>query len=501
MSLRQRRRRRVEIYFVLYIAALVLLLPERNEPMGLSNWVQDQGIGSFQLQPEKTTLTCRFVRDSGGTWRIAERDTAVLIRYNGDVTDVSYEFRIEDQRSHQVLSISTGAAAPTQMFTVSANEDLHAADFRWQPDRSDITSKTFLVRVIATATPVVPTSGANSSDAAVATNIRLRAETQFMVTQVVDDAEAPRTIYVITQGTAQAQLDSTRLSTTAAAAGEFWLQSQQQRIVELSGRRWTNRVAVGGADPTLDLARPAAVRIDGDQRAAATVSVELDRARRELVVSGVTQATGALSVTVDAVRRDGKSATTSFTVQAEPLPAAVAPDVVYPGLRYVIKTGLPTLSDADVAAVIVENGRVVQRTSDDELVVEPQIGDTGSVWVFERRINGQPVGSSKTIRVSSFPAPLIVNVAAGERGGKPYRRITVMYHGSSNRPSLEVVDGNAQKPRTQFGNHRPADPKERPTVRYYEEFDVFPASSDRPFTFRVRATDARGFTSAVRAIE
>ena len=94
---RNRKRRLVEIYFILYLSALLFLLPD-----GKKDDVDSIGTGiqiyqpSFNLIPEKNTLICRVVLDSAGP-RIMYLDSVNTIFYTGDVEDVNFEFTVEDQ--------------------------------------------------------------------------------------------------------------------------------------------------------------------------------------------------------------------------------------------------------------------------------------------------------------------------------------------------------------------------------------------------------------------
>jgi hypothetical protein len=67
---------------------------------------------------------------------------------------------------------------------------------------------------------------------------------------------------------------------------------------------------------------------------------------------------------------------------------------------------------------------------------------------------------------------------------------------SVNRPTLRVVDGNAQEPRKLSGYLRAAD-AQQPTTSWLEVFEITIRDPQRPFTFRIQAIDEKGRSSPI----
>ncbi len=92
-----KKRRNVEIYFVLYLAALILLIPGKES----DKTAQTDEFGSplyqldFNLKAEKSTLNYVFFVDSLGI-HLENADSVNYIFHTGDVEDVRYEFIVED---------------------------------------------------------------------------------------------------------------------------------------------------------------------------------------------------------------------------------------------------------------------------------------------------------------------------------------------------------------------------------------------------------------------
>ena len=156
------KRRTIEIYFILYLAALIFLLPDGSEVFRTG---KGTGIKVFQpefvLLPDKTTLTCRAIFDSSGT-KIISLDSVNTIFYSGDVEDVKFDFIVEDQTLKNSLTLNSESKPTTKFFRIEEHRDKQAAFFYWTPPTHDQFSKIYLVKVIATAKTKKPDPNVNS---------------------------------------------------------------------------------------------------------------------------------------------------------------------------------------------------------------------------------------------------------------------------------------------------------------------------------------------------
>ena len=481
----RRPRRRIEIYFVLYLVALVLLLPDRAtivEPgaTALPNLRLD-------LQPERVRMELQIIRDSLGGVRVESLDSINVIRYTADIDDLRITARIEEVETGQVMTISPGEST-TSLFDIESQPERQAVLFRWHPDLSALTPRTFRITVNGTAVPT-GSGGANSSDDdRLPSGLRLNGSAQFVLTTNVQN-EGPSRLIAL-----QTIYDTVRVNELGGnnELGTFWVDVTREKILTMPTREWTNRIAIGGADPVRDLTGMPSVR-------ASMQGVELERtfdtAQRAIVVKGRAPRSGSYTVTVTARRRDGKTAEASFTVGSIPLPSVDVPDVMYPGIEYTIDPRLPELED--VRAVLKMGDVEINTTRSGALRFTPQMRDTGSSITFERYVDGQRAGAPTQIKVRSFPAPEIIDVRSFGSGER--KKVIVKFYGDPNRdrPFLDVIDGNALPPRKQYGNRHAADPNEKPTVSWLEEFLVDRKESNKPFVFKLRAKDQRGWTSKI----
>lgn len=496
MTARPRNRRRVEIYFILYLAALVLLLPDatdRSSPEGAAG-----DVVRLDLQPERLRLLCRFVRDTTGTYLVTAMDTVNTIRYFGSVGDVTVSAVVEDETSGARTQIDEGDRGG--IFSLVHDRERALVRFVWNPTRLEPSSRTFRVMLTGTGAPLAAV-GPNGGDGTVGrASARVTGATEFVLTTTVDERPA---------GSDAVRIDS-RIDTVflpqpaadpaagsgASDRGEFWIGPARDRVVELVGRRWANRLSVGGADVTRDLTSLPVARASGpDNRAASSVSVRFDDRARSVIVEGMAPSVGSLTVDVSARRTDGTLRTTRFVVDGLPLADVDIPTALYPGVEYTIATRLPQLADAEVRAVVRDGNQWrVQPTTASQIRFTPQVADTGRALYFERYVNEQKV-SSEALRVRNFDAPEIMEVSRMSDGDR--RRVTVRFFGAKdNRPSLDVLDGNARA-RKLYGFLRKANPDEEPSISWIEVFEIEPKDPAKPLTYRIQAVDRRGARSRI----
>lgn len=486
--MRPPRRRKVEIYFILYLAALVLLLPEFGQQS--TTEIDGRGVARLDLQPERLRLQCRFAIDSVGNVMVTMLDTVNIIRYYGDVDDIQVTATVEDAATGVRTMVDESSDG---LFALRHDAERGVIRFLWHPTMLPPNDRTLRVNVQAVGQP-----SQHSSSGAAVQRVHVTAVTQFVLSTSVDDRLAPPgfvrietridTIYALRQGA------STTSREGSAGLGAFWIEAASPRLFDLAGTRWSNRISMSGADPTRDLkALPKARLVGSDQRQFAP-SVRFDDRLRALIVEGITPTSGTITVEVTAQRRDGELASTQFVVEAQSLPPLQLPVVFHPGIEYVIQTRLPSLPGREVSAAMRDGSQWrVQPTSGDVIRFTPVASDTGKTYAFERYIDREKV-TSDAVRVRPFDPPEIVEVRRLPDSDK--RRISVRFGGKHNRPRLDILEGNVTV-RKLFGDLRRANPTEQPAVTWIEEFEIEPRDSGRPLTYRLQAVDGAGARSRI----
>jgi len=464
---------------VLYLAALVLLMPEGPSEQDGGN-AAEQTV-RIDLQPERVRLVYSLQRDTGSRYVVLQADSVNVIRYTGNVGDVRFRADIEDVETGARTRIDE-ASAPGDVFDVTNDAARGAAIFRWYPARLEVTNRTFRVTLTAFGSPL-------SGDATAA---RVQGTTEFVLAMAVDERPSETVVRVESRVDTVVMRDP---GTQGQTMGVFWIAPARDKILDLPGRRWSNRLSFGGADVARDLAGLPRVTASGaDGRAAAGVSVRTDDDGQSVVVEGISPATGTLTVDVVASRRDGRTAQTRFTVESSPLIALSLPAVMYPGIEYTVATKLPDLPGSDIRAA-VRDGQIwrVQPTNAEILRFTPQLADTGKTVYVERYIDQQRV-SQDAVRINSFDPPEIVDVRPYADGSK--KLVVVRFHGGKdNRPELVISEGNVGSVQKLFGNLAPASPSQRPTITWVEQFVVSPKDPSKPCTFMAVARDKRGAAS------
>lgn len=479
MAKAAKRRKSVEIYFVLYLVALVLLMPDRKEIS--ADAAGDAAAASrIELFPEKIRLECSIERDTLGPVTIRSADSINIIRYSPALNSMRVRATIEDVSNGQILVIDDSLSQQSAFAAVNVAPERGIITFRWSPLLASMSSKTFRVTLDVRG---IPASDAGEQAPAVG-------QTQFVLTTIVNNQAPPQVLVLGGRTDTLVLRDTSRVQFGEQLSSEFWIEPARTMIVSAAGKEWSNRITIGGADPARDLQALPVVRVISG----APVEIMRYLEQRTLIIKGKAPANGNSVIEVVATRTDGKQARQSFTVQTVTTAIPRIPETVYPGVEIIVDPLLPTVESA--RAVIRDGAREISATSTGVLRVRPAAADTGKVFVFERSIDGQ-IDITANIYVRSYPPPIVREVRRGSDAN--VKTVTVQFYSAdrtSNRPSLKVIDGNVAGIRKLSGYLRPAD-NQKPPVTWIEVFEVTRKDAGKPFTFRVQATDERGRSSGV----
>lgn len=510
-----KRRRSIELYFILYLAALILLLPDKKSKIPQTNDILAEIFQqSFTLQPEKTVLSGRISSDTNGV-RIVVLDTANLIMYTGNVRDVRYQFLIEDQTLRQTLRLTSDSASPVPMFRVEQRDDLHGAKFIWKPAAIASTgSRTYSVRVIATAVPSAPPGNMALEQIIADAGTRLTAETQFAVNiiNVTEPATQQQTTFAQNPAGQQLQGQQPPVQPTntplqqppqvivqqnKTPLGEFSVSPFTPSVSTIAYHPWSNKLFISGVQSGADLKRTPTVKIE---RTGADIggNAEIAEIRgNEIVIRGVAPSSGVMKVVISVERAaDSRTASVEFGVQPQPLAQPSVSRIMNPGITYTIQPNIPLLTGADAKAVIYDGG--TERISSPQGAVfefSPDVRDTGKVLMFARIVGGKQIGDKIPIRIENFPPPEILGISRQRNGMQITTRSFGLSGGRENRAFVVITEGNARA-RELYGNFR-TDTK---SLAHTQVFEITAKNPDAPLVFRCRVTDARGVSSPVRSV-
>ncbi len=421
---KQKPKRFVEIYFVLYLAALILLIPDKkHEEKQASSLISSLLQSSFVLQPEHSVMMCRVVRTADQSLLLS-CDSLNTIYHSGTVRDVQYEFSIEDQSYRNVYTLNTTQNRKSSFFKVRGQGDEGSVQFAWTPPVEERRNRLFRVKVRASATPILPLSLSDEQRSYVEElmrdqgGLKLSAETQFTVALIyVDGSSSSAGTLAELNPQVLAQSDSTfrtkyqellaeleKPRFIPAPLGEFSLQPREKIVKMIAYQPFENHIRVYGADPLREVDD---IRLSGGN---ASFHVE----GPDIVVSGTTPP-GNMTVYTLSARRisDKKDTSVSFRVLAMSLDNPSLPSKMYPGLTYTLSPNLPQVSGIPAGAVLRDerNNELVSSVQGEAISFKPSVDDTGKSFSFERSLNTRRIGQTISIPVVPFPPPEVIDIS------------------------------------------------------------------------------------------
>jgi hypothetical protein len=501
-----RRRRTVDVYFVLYLAALILLLPNAKEEVPeergteFLNYLRE--LTDFTIQPEKTILTYQIERDSVRV-KILALDSTNAIFYSGDVEDVRYEFFIEDETLTQPLRLASDSPSPTTVFKISDRPDQRAAVFSWRPPRNQHSNRFLRVRVRATARPKIDIAALQNGtelQRILASGTRVDAQTEFSINIIATNSDgSPIIAAPQTQPPILVQNPLNDSANTASNSQQnfqtFYIQPLNSTIDAIPYQEWSTSIYVQGADPASELRQPVLKIETSGQDNGALVSID-KIVGSQIFLKGSLTAAGTMPVKITATRNgDGTSATTEFTVNSRTIGEPVFDRIMYPQRTYVLKPNLPLITGQQTRAVLKDaSGERAVSPQGNEFSFTPHISDTGETLTFERFVNDKKFGQTFKIQVMNYPLPEILEERLLNNGVISIKTRSWGYHnGKNNRVTLEISEGSVRRIQEMYG-YNSFDPT---TLAHIQYFEIQPGDSR---VLRIRAVDARGKAMVVRTI-
>jgi hypothetical protein len=498
-----RKRRTVEIYFVLYIAALVFLLPTKKDHDNHGTiQTKDTSViqQPFSLIPIKTTLNCRLMLDSNSV-RILSMDSVNTIFYTGDVEDVKFEFIVEDQSRRLVQPINMDFTARGKNFWVEEHKDWQAVSFYWYPPFLEKQNKTYLVTVYATATPRQNNGmfsiSKNENDAQ-----PVKVKTQFSLNVFYLNSQPGGMSIPFEQSLAGIRIDSSRQAnmqqinpfSMSNLSGKFQLYPEDDNIRAIAYQNWTNVIRTSNINLLTDIAKQPELTISLNPQNNGGTATIFSRQDDKIIISGKTPSHGRMKVNLKIQRKyDDQEYSVSFNVLPQAYEQPDIENYLYPEQTYNFDPKLPLIGK-EVKAFIKDGNNIRAESQGQKFQFTPDISDTGKNLTFERYIDGNLLGDKKTIRILSYKQPEIIDFYYREKG-----KVEVIVHsygyfaGDYNEVKEFIVDGNA-KYQDLRGKIRDLN---NPIMR--EQHYLFvPARPNEVFQFKITAVDKRGKKSVLK---
>jgi hypothetical protein len=475
MTPKSRKKRVVEIYFVLYLSALILLIPDKNEQKdSVTPAIMSLLASSFTIQPEHQVMMCRLKR-SGDSIEVISCDSINNLFVSGAVEDIQYSIEIEDNTYKQLLSLATNGNSSTvgsssfSLTDADISNKIGRVRFNWTPQFSAQANRLYNVKVKATAKPIlpqsIPTKQREYLTELIGDGARITATTKFSVAMILmntqnsnqsfaldknsldnmDSASRTRILELERELTATRNALSVASSSSASVpTGDFILQPRYDVIKTLSYQEWENRFTVYGADPRKELS--GVPKLSGGQ---GYVTIE----GNEIVVKGIAPQSSMTSYSLYAKRSaDGKEFTSQFNVYGQSVPIPSIPPVMYPGIKYEFKPNLPQMTGTPITASLRDGSNSIRVSSlqGENFTFTPSVNDTNTTLYFERTINSKKIGQSFQIAVASFPPPEILDITTGSNGMVRIRTRSYGIQNDNNaRCKIELLSGGSSPSKIQ----------------------------------------------------
>lgn len=486
------KRRTVEIYFVLYLAALIFILPDgekrENSPRREESFTSVAA--DMTLRAAKSALYCRIRLTENGP-RLISLDSTNTIFYSGELEDVDYEFTIEDRSGSGRLALNTDDKSSTNFFAVEKNPDNSSATFKWRPPIFDKRNKSYLVEVTARGKRPLEEG---DSERFVETTLK----TQFTLNLIFVGigGESEELLASIDTADTLPTANPVRSFFGSTLASQISLQPSFPTVKTFYNHKWSNRILALGMDPRRDLKRPPTIEIRSEPDGAGGYATLGAFDSGGFEVTGGAPSLGKMKVTVTIETTDDRKATTSFTVALEPIYAPEFASVMRPGKTYEIDPKLPFLPEQETRALLMLGDRILKVSEQGEKFnFTPEEDFVGKTLRFERYVNDKLLDKSYSIKIEDYPPPEIIDVYETEDEALEVKTRSYGYHrGLANDVALFEVDGNAEY-RDLRGRYR----EDEQSEAHIQVFRFEPKNSDKPFRFSFRAVDRKGRESQRRS--
>lgn len=485
----KRRNRIVEIYFVLYLAAIIFLLPDPKPDTKSDNStfiIQNP----FSLVPVKTSLTCRYFVDTTGV-NIVSMDSVNVITFSGDVNSLDFEYQIEDLTYGQ-KQIFTGSS---KYFKFVENLSRKELIFYWYPPLNELTTKTYLVKIKAKVKE--KNVDVDSPE--------IQVETQFslVISNISDERQnllgEESSVFGSTQNLYQGiPLNQYMGQPITYFGADATLDVSTPEVVSRAYEKWENKVNIFGLSSTSDLAKKPEVKFfnePDDNKGTAELG---EIGKNFIQVVGRTPSHGKMKVKViTKFKSNNTTKEIDFYVTPLTIEKPRFESIMYPEKEYVIDSRLPLLKGQKTSVYLRDkekNNIILNIEQGEPKVFKPDVTLIGKVLTLERLID-DIVFDKYDIRIKDYPDPIIDNFQNVSREEvKVVTRCWGFYNGEKNNVRLDIRGNGtvAYQPRGKI----PVGEDELVNVQI---FKVVPKSKDKPFNFEVKTIDLRGRESNWRS--
>jgi len=440
-----RRKLAVEIYFLLYLSAIVLLLGTSPARHGTADDQEtaDAAIAAlltpdFRLSAERIQLlhTEPTAQPASSiSPRLDRRDTVNGITAHGRFSSVQFRIlAIED---------STGGGTPPGRTAIAPDAPNHAR-FSWLPPKVSRPTS-WHVRVEGIAQPLPPPAGLDPllrqrTIESLRRHGPVRDTVEFSLTAFPAGADGriiAATIARADSGRSDSAANAKRLlqsllPTMPPGSGQsFSLSLNSAELRVPPGREWRNVINIFGLDASRVTISAPGTRIV----ARSATSIEL---------AGTAPGSGSQTVTVEATAPGVPSASARFEVLAAPMTDPILPDQLIAGQLYTLELGAQGMENS-ITVDVIEDGQTARSDAPPTLRYIPPA--TGKRVTFVRKLRGATIGRYESV-ITPLESPQIIEQQRSSDRNAVI--VTTLSYGNVNgRPNLaqlKVDKGDVDDP-------------------------------------------------------
>lgn len=379
--------KKVEIYFILYLAALILILPD-NKKIERNDTHHPKA--QFSLIPEKTVLNLRLLKKDGEN-NIIKFDSVNKIYINGNFDNIDIKYTINDVNRGESVIINE-LNNSKEKFQI--NEDLQdkVINFKWNPDLNFDYNSTYLVKLEA----IVEKNGESET-------IR----TQFTLNSLFLNQ-------VFSGDVAGNQIDTNDLNlnyfNTALAIptnlSNMDVKISKNPLLSYADNGWINYARIYNISSIDDLYGPPKVSIYGDSLLGGSAHFESSDGNN-FVFSGVTPTYDTMKVNVK-LRRKVDNSELSFDFLVIPLPrtAPDIPEVMYIGETYTIKS---KLAESNNSYTIIRAGGSESKYTSSNFTFTPEASMLDANVIMTRYVDNKKLDNYVLV-IRQKPRPTVENI-------------------------------------------------------------------------------------------
>jgi len=387
-----------EIYFVLYLVAVILLIPDKNE---LNNIFDDIGINNnaVYLSPEKINLNCILSKENENI-RIKHLDSLNFINLIGDVIDISYSIQIRKNNLTQTISLIENKHESKQIYIEQIKNNLK---FVWNPNTNNLVNQNYEVIINAVARVI------NNSEETETIYLKSSfALNLFINDNVQQIASNDSIINELLKNQNNNQSNGLNQYNINRADLAIDINPEKQSLKGIANEPWTNTIRVIGLNLKTELLSNPKISIVSENSLQSKPTIK-ELNENSLVIEGVFPQKGKTTIELSLIRNlDNKEIKTSFLINTIDVEEPIYSNKIYPSQPTEINPNLPFIGK-NISSVIKLGNEILFRSNDgSKFNFTPRDKDTNQTLTFERYINNKLVGKTYQILVLNLPSPKII---------------------------------------------------------------------------------------------